>query len=274
MQRLSPRSLWLSQRNHRIYWSPKSGPVSQSGATCSSGAAVCWACWIASYKSNTLYEAGHTMANVPLHASIASVPLGTTIWYGATRPDTLLPVELAAAGCELACPEAPDKTTDAERPPPPQEAGDAKPQDLESSRLRDSTLATNVEDITKSERRLWFFLRLWRALDREREHSMDAARPTPALGKAPESGTARPVPEPGKAPGLELGLLWEPTTFVEAGLGQAGLTPTTLGGTAAVGHNTSWYRTTIYRTWGNRESIWAYTSRELSGIDVSWGCLT
>ena len=43
------------------------------------------------------------------------------------------------------------------------------------------------------------------------------------------------TPEPGKAPGSEVGLLWEPTTFVKAGLGQAVLTPTKLGGAAAVG---------------------------------------
>ena len=92
-----------------------------------------------------------------------------------------------------------------------------------------------MEDITDSERRLRFFLRLRPALDHERERSMESARPTPELGKAPESGTAIPVPEPGKAPGLEVGLLWEPTTLVEGGLGQAGLTPTPRGGAAAVG---------------------------------------
>ena len=154
---------------------------------------------------------------------------------GQRDPDTLLSVELAAAGCQRACPEATETTTDAERPSPPREAGDAEPRDLDGSRLRDSTLAADVEDVTDSERRLRFFLRLRRALNRERERSMESARPTPELGKAPESGTAIPVPEPSKAPGLEVGLLWEPTTLVEAGLGQAGLTPTNLGGTAAVG---------------------------------------
>ena len=38
------------------------------------------------------------------------------------------------------------------------------------------------------------------------------------------------------------------------------------------GHNTSWYGTTIYQTWGNKESILTYTSWKLSG--VSLGCLT
>ena len=34
---------------------------------------------------------------------------------------------------------------------------------------------------------------------------------------------------------MEVGLLWEPTTLVEAELGQAGLTPTNPGGAAAAG---------------------------------------
>ena len=133
------------------------------------------------------------------------------------------------------CPEATETTTDAERPSPPREAGDAERRDRDGLRPCDSILAADVEDATDLERRLWFLLRLRRALDRERERSTELARPTPELGKAPESGTAIPVPEPGKAPGLEVGLLWEPTTLVKAGLVQAGLTSTNPGGAAAAG---------------------------------------
>ena len=85
-KRFSLRSLRLSQRNHHTYWPPNPGPVSQPGAACSSGAAASWACRIASYKSNTLYEAGHTMANVPLHASVASVPLSDNLAWGNETP--------------------------------------------------------------------------------------------------------------------------------------------------------------------------------------------
>ena len=92
---------------------------------------------------------------------------------GQRDPDTLLPVELAAAGCERACPEATETTTDVERPSPPREAGDAERRDLDGSRLCDSTLAADVEDVTDMERRLRFFLRLRRVLDRERERSME-----------------------------------------------------------------------------------------------------
>ena len=154
---------------------------------------------------------------------------------GQRDPDTLPSVELAASGCERTCPEATETTTDAERPSPPREAGDAERRDRDGSRPCDSILAADVEDATNLERRLRFLLRLRRALDRERERSTELARPTPELGKAPESGTAIPVPEPGKAPGLEVGLLWEPTTLVKAGLVQAGLTSTNPGGAAAAG---------------------------------------
>ena len=82
---LSKKSSTFSKKSSYLL-TPNSGPVSQSGAVCSSGAAACWACRIASYKSNTLFEAGHTTANVPLHASIASVPLSDNLAWGNETP--------------------------------------------------------------------------------------------------------------------------------------------------------------------------------------------
>ena len=73
---LSKKSLTFSNKSSKR-------PVSQSDAVCANRTAAYWACLIASYKSNTLYEVWHNTANVPLHAL---VPLSDNLVWGNETP--------------------------------------------------------------------------------------------------------------------------------------------------------------------------------------------
>ena len=87
-----------------------------------------WSCSVFGLP-NCFLQIQHAVWGRAYHSKCSAAcldSLGTTFWQsgmGQRDPDTLLPVELAAAGCERACPEATETATDAERPSPPREAG-------------------------------------------------------------------------------------------------------------------------------------------------------